>query len=108
MIGIPKILNTKQDVLYCVELAKQNEVDKAELKVKLQNLLSDEKVWVFKAEVDASYTPAASEKVMEQKEMETGSIKYVCYELIDNPNARFLQMGLTKNEILHLISELED
>lgn len=105
MRGIPKVLNTKEDVLNCHTLALSGELDRASLKQKLQNLFSDEKVWVFKAEVSDTYTPAANEKVMTETDA-AGVTKHVCFELQDNPNARFLQMGLTKTELESLINQL--
>lgn len=106
MVGIPKVLNTKEDVLNCHALALAGELDKEELKQKLQNLLSDEKVWVFKANVSDTYTPSANEKVMTETD-KTGATKHVCFEIQDNPNARFLQMGFTKDELTNLITQLE-
>lgn len=105
MVGIPEFLNTKEDVLYCHALALAGEL-KEGCKEKLQDLLSDEKVWVFKADVLDTYTPSANEQVMTETD-ETGATKYVCFELQDNPNARFLQMGFTKEELINLITQLE-
>jgi hypothetical protein len=106
MIGIPYNLNTKEDVLTCHSLALSGELDKTQLKQKLQNLLSDEKVWVFKEEVSESYVPSENEKVMVETD-EAGNTKYVCYVLQDNPYARYLQMGFTKEELTNLIAQLE-
>lgn len=106
MVGIPNVLNTKQDVLNCHTLALAGELDRKELRQKLQDLLSDEKVWVFKADVSNTYKPLANEKIMTQTDM-AGVTKHVCFELKDNPNARFLQMGLAKNELTNLITQLE-
>lgn len=106
MIGVPKHLNTKEDVLYVYTLALQGQLPKDEVKRKIENLLSDEKIWVYKAEVESDYTPSETEKVMLQQE--TDGEKHICFELQDNPNARFLQMGFTKEEILNLIKNLEE
>lgn len=106
MIGIPKVLNTKEDVLNCHALALAGELDKEGLKQKLQDLLSDEKVWVFKTDVLDTYTPLANEKVMTEPDG-TGATKHVCFEIQDNPNARFLQMGFIKEELTNLITQLE-
>lgn len=95
--GIPNLLNTKADVLNCIAMANSGEISKTELATKLQALLSDEKVWNFKAAVSASYTPAANEQVLEQ--VVEGVTEYLCFEKVANPAARFLRMGLTKAEI---------
>lgn len=105
MRGIPAYLNTKEDVLNCHALALSGELDRAGLKQKLQSLSSDEKVWVYRADVSDAYIPAENEKVMIETDM-TGAAKHVCFELRENPNARFLQMGLTKTELESLINQL--
>jgi hypothetical protein len=102
----PDALNTKQDVLNCHALALAGEIDRKELRQKLQDLLSDEKVWVFKADVSDTYKPLADEKVMTQTDM-AGVTKHVCFKFQDNPNARFLHMGFTKEELTNLITQLE-
>ncbi|MDI6865813.1 hypothetical protein [Thermodesulfovibrio yellowstonii] len=105
MRGIPKWLNTKEDVLRCIELAIDGQLDKQQLKKKLQDLMSDEKVYMFKQIVNEGYTPAEGERVCEVKK-EDGSVEYHCYELQENPNARFAQMGFTKEELQGLINQL--
>ena len=106
MKGVPKWLNSKDDVLFCVQLALEGELDKNATKKKLQDLLSDEKVYVYKSTVGESYMPAENEKVCEARK-EDGSIEYHCYELQQNPNARYVQMGLSKEEIQDLLAQLE-
>ncbi|MEJ5227174.1 hypothetical protein [Thermodesulfovibrio sp.] len=107
MKGMPKVLNTKHDVLLCHSLALEGKLSKDELRQKLLNMLSDEKVWVYKEEVSENYAPKENEKVMEQVDFETGTTKHICYELQENPNARYLQMGFSKEELLNLINQLE-
>ena len=106
MKGMPKWLNSKDDVMYCVQLAMEGEIDKGILKEKLQELMSDEKVYVFKSQVTADYTPVEGERVCEMRK-EDDSIEYHCYELQTNPNARYIQMGFSKEELQGLINELE-
>lgn len=105
MREIPNVLNTKDDVLSCHALALADEILKSDLKQKLQDLLSDDQVWFFQAEVTEAYAPGTNEKVMTEK-LNDETIKYVCFELRDNPNARFLQMGFQRTELEALISEL--
>lgn len=105
MVEIPKVLNTKEDVTTCHVLALAGGLDRKELKQKLQDMFSDEKVWVFKANVAATYAPSANEKVMKETDI-AGVTKHVCFEIRDNPNARFLQMGYTKQELTNLITKL--
>ncbi|MBI3584183.1 MAG: hypothetical protein HY096_09600 [Nitrospinae bacterium] len=105
MRGIPSVLNTRVDVETCHALALTGEIDSAELKKKLQDLFSDEKIWSFKSEVASTYIPLSNEKVI--TEIDTaGQTKYICFEFVDNPNARFLQMGFTKAELENLINQL--
>lgn len=104
MVRIPYHLNTKEDVLTCHSLALAGELDGAQLKQKLQNLLSDEKVWSFKSVVSSTYAAGANEKVM--TEQDAGQEKHVLYELKSNPNARFLVMGFQKAELQSLIDQL--
>jgi hypothetical protein len=106
MKGMPKWLNSKEDVFNCMELAIEGQLDKRELKKKLQDLLSDEKVYKFSKIVNEGYTSAANERVCEVKK-EDGSVEYHCYVLQDNPDARYVQMGFSKEEIQSLIRELE-
>jgi hypothetical protein len=106
MIGMPKWLNSKEDVLYCVRLAIEGRLDKEIVKKRLQNLLSDEKGYIYKNVVNEGYTPSENEKICEVKK-EDGTIEYHAYELQENQNARFLQMGFTKDEITSIINQLE-
>lgn len=106
MRGLPNVLNTKEDVYTCHALALVGELDKEGLKQKIQDLLSDEKVWVYKEEVLDTYTPSTNEKIMTHTD-EAGNTKYVCYVLQNNPHARYLQMGFTKEELINLITQLE-
>jgi len=106
MRGIPKWINSKQDVLNCVELALEGQLNKQEVKKKLEDLLSDDRVYMFKSVVNEEYTASKDERVCEVKK-EGGAIEYHCYELQDNPNARYKQMGLSKEELQDLIKELE-
>ena len=110
MIGVPYWLNTKEDVQRCVEYAKQGMLDKKKLAERIRALLSDAKVWEYAKDVDKSYKPAEDEKVMKVEDIaDDGSTttKYVCFKLVDNKNARFLRMGLTKEEIDTILTELE-
>jgi hypothetical protein len=106
MIGVPKWLNSKEDVLYCVQLAMEGRLDKESVKKRLQDILSDEKVYMYKNVVNEGYIPAENEKICEVKK-EDGTIEYHAYELQENQNARFLQMGFTKDEITSIINQLE-
>jgi hypothetical protein len=105
MQEIPSVLNTKDDVVVLHAQALAGIVSKSDLKQKLQDLLSDDQVWFFKEVVAEVYTPGINEKVMTQKETDD-TIKYVCFELRDNPSARFLQMGFQRTELEELIGEL--
>lgn len=107
MKGMPKWLNSKHDVLYCMELAMDGKLDKAELRKKLESLLSDEKVYMFKEKVPEGYTASEGERVCEVRK-EDGAVEYHCYTLQENPNARFAQMGFTKQEIQGLINQLQE
>lgn len=104
MVGIPKHLNTKEDVLTCHSLALAGELDGAQLKQKLKDLLSDEKVWSFKSVVSSTYTAGDNEKVI--TEQVEGQEKHLLYELKSNPNARFIVMGFQKAELQSLIDQL--
>ena len=106
MVGIPKSINSKADVLYCHSLALSGEIDRTKLKEKLQGLLSDEQTWSFKAEVPETYTPLAGEKVVTETDIVTGATKHSCYELVDNPYAQYLVMGFSKDELTNLINQL--
>lgn len=107
MRGMPKWLNSKQDVLYCMELAMDGELDKAELRKKIEALLSDEKVYMFKEKVSEGYAAQEDERVCEVRK-EDGTVEYHCYALQENPNARFAQMGFTKQQIQDLIQQLQE
>lgn len=104
MRGIPNKLNSKQDIETCVALAIAGDLDKVELKERLQNLLSDEKVYVFSKVVDQAYTATASEKVIESEN--DGVVTYDCFILTDNPASRFLKLGITKTELNAHIKKL--
>ena len=106
MVGIPYHLNTKEDVLTCHALALSGEIDSAQLKQKLQNLLSDEKVWSFKSVVSSTYVAGANEQVMTEKDAATEQERHVLYELKSNPNACFLVMGFQRAELQSLIDQL--
>jgi 3-oxoacyl-[acyl-carrier-protein] synthase III len=110
MIGIPDVLNTKQDVLNCIEYADKGMLNKSELALKIKSLKNDEKVWMFKEYVDSDYTPLENEKVMEEETIDDNgnkTTKYVCFEFVDNPNALYIKMGFTKDEIDQYITKLE-
>ena len=106
MVGVPYHLNTKEDVLTCHALALAGELDVEHLKQKLQNLLSDEKVWSFKAVVSSTYVAGANEQVMTAKDAATDQERHILYELKSNPNARFLVMGFQRAELQSLIDQL--
>lgn len=103
---MPKWLNSKQDILLCMELANDGQLEKEQLKKKLQDLLSDEKVYAFQQIVNEAYTASVDEKVCEVKK-DDGSVEYHLYKLQENPNARFAQMGFTKEELQNLLNQLE-
>ena len=106
MIGVPKIFNTKEDILTCHALALAGEIDGLELKNKLQNLFADKNVWTFKAEVTDTYIPKDGEQVTKDTDPATGTEKYTCFALASNANAGFLLMGFTETELNNLIEEL--
>ncbi|MEW6115679.1 MAG: hypothetical protein AB1553_02105 [Nitrospirota bacterium] len=104
MRGIPAHLNTRHDVEQCVELALAGELDRAELKKRIERLLSDDMVWNFKTEVDDTYQPAQNEKVITE---DVGGItKHFCFELVSNPAAVYLRMGFAKAELQAFINQL--
>lgn len=82
-------------------------LDRAELRKKIEALMSDDKVYMFKEKVSENYTASEDERVCEIRK-EDGTVEYHCYKLQDNPNARFIQMGFTKQEIQDLISQLQE
>jgi len=106
MRGIPKWLNSKQDVYSVVELALDGQFDKERVRKMLEDLKSDEKVYVFKQVVTEGYVPAGDERVCEVRK-EDNSVEYHLYSLEENPNARYRQMGMTREELEGLIKELE-
>lgn len=106
MRGAPKWLNSREDVYTVAQLAIDGQLDREEVKKKIQNLMSDEKVYVFGHIVDENYTAGQDENVCEVRK-EDCTVEYHCYRLQDNPNARYLQMGLTKDEIQTILNELE-
>lgn len=105
MVGIPKVLNTRVDVLVCHAEAMAGRLSKPDLAKKMQDLLSDAKVWMFKEDVSEDYTPGANEQVLAETKVGE-AVKYTCFALQDNPDARYLQMGLTKPELDSLIDQL--
>lgn len=107
MRGMPKWLNSKEDVLNAAELAHDGQLSKTDVIKKINDLLSDERVYNYKAEVSSDYQPGENEKVMTEKHYD-GTEKTVCYELVDNPHARYIQLGFTKDEISNLLRSLED
>ncbi|WP_028844733.1 hypothetical protein [Thermodesulfovibrio thiophilus] len=107
MRGMPKWLNSKEDVLNVVGLASDGQLSKSDVKKKINDLLSDERVYNYKAEVSSDYQPGENEKVMTEKHYD-GTEKIVCYELVENMYARYIQLGFTKDEIISLLSSLED
>lgn len=106
MRGAPKWLNSREDVYTVAQLALDGQLDREEVKKKIQSLMSDEKVYVFDRIVNQNYTAGQDENVCETKK-EDGTVEYHCYKLQDNPNARYLQMGMTKEEIQTILNELE-
>ncbi len=107
MRGMPKWLNSKEDVYLVVQLAIEGQLPKSDVRKKVSALLSDEKVWQFKKTVDAGYVAGEGEKVVESRDFE-GNVRYECYELVDNQHARYIQMGLTKEEIQNILNELKE
>lgn len=106
MVGVPKHFNTKKDVLLCHTLALKGEFDRNEVKKKLQNLLSDEKVWAYEREVTEDYTAGENEKVIVEEDIDTGQIRHSLYVLKDNPYAYYSRLGFKKEELQSLIDQL--
>lgn len=106
MIGFPKHLNTRQDYENCHLLALSGEADKVEMRAAWQRLLDTARVWAFKAAVAAAYQPLANEKVMEERQAD-GTVKYACFELVDDPSAEINKLLFTVTTVKQKISELE-
>ena len=106
MRGIPKNLNTKDDVENCLEAVLAGELDGTVLKKQLLNLLSTETVWEFKVEVTEAYIPKTDEQVLKQTDNATGMAKHVCYVLVNNPTAAYLLMGYSRDELQSIINQL--
>lgn len=105
MRGVPKLLNTKSDVELMYNMAIAGEADRETVKSRIENLLSDEYEWRYKATVDESYSPEENEKVMAQENGD--ATEYVCFELVENNNSTLKKMGLTRTDVENMITELE-
>ncbi len=105
MRGVPSRINTRKDAENCVALALSGDLDRAAVKKRLNDLLSDEMYWRFKADVSSTYVPLANEQVIQ--ETVAGTTKYHCFESVANPNATYLKMGFaSKADLQNLINQL--
>ena len=93
MIGYPKFINTRDDMVYCLE----NFPDDQRNRKFLQSLLDERFGWYPCDECEADET----HKVIEA--MEDMPISY--YELRENPTARIFQMGLTVEQVETWLAE---
>ncbi len=92
MKGYPKIIGTKQDIYNLFEIAKIDDEIKEKLAQTLDNLIATKKHYVLKAE--------AVEKPAEEQTPDD-------YELVDNPNADIVRIGMKEEEIAQIKNELE-
>ena len=109
MRGIPSFLNSKEDVYNLIDLAKTEQLDKEQVKEKIQNLLHDEYIFEYSNDVNEDYV----EQEGERKRIDIDSTKsppevlgWRLDKLVLNPNARFKLMGLSSIEINSLLDEL--
>ncbi len=107
MVGVPNTINTKQDAQVCVTMALAGELDRTQLKQKLENLFSDEMVWNFKQTVSSTSVAGNNQQIIKEKDMITGQDKYELFELDSNPNPRYIAMGFqNRAELQSLIDQL--
>ena len=92
MVGVPKELKTKQDVLNAVSYAKATGDGKTMLKNRLMEMKANTKVLVLKA-------ASKSKPPEEQTEAD--------FESVNDPACEKLRLGFTDQEINNLIGELQ-
>ena len=92
MVGFPKELRTKQDILNAVDFVKSSESDKAILISRLEGLKSNTKMMVLKK---TSESKPAEEQTPDD------------YELKPDPNCEMKRLGFTEADIDKLIGGLK-
>jgi len=106
MRGIPTVLNTRQDVLALCDAAKNGQVDREELKRKLQELLRDE-IYIFDKELQSADKADGTEPeyrvLVVQKEDKTIVEQW---KLAIDPNAPYKRLGFEKTELEDIIEQL--
>lgn len=128
MVGIPKNIKTKQDILNLVEMSKQKEVNKNELIVLLEELKKDDvfKLPIIEKEKDyfiinkternipAIYSvepyiiPETEESDIKNETLKLyGEVPKEDYIEIIVPNEYLETINITKEEIEQLIKELQ-
>ena len=104
MKGFPKKLNSKEDYENIVEDFGYCE----EVKGAYQALLDTNKHYVFDKELaseDERTGPAPDYKVMEEVNEEEGTTRIVQYKLVDNPDSKLKELGLTETEVQEVIDK---
>lgn len=96
MNGFPKILNTKQDYLNCLEGYP------SETKKELQRLLDDRFIWKNNGEIAVGQFPTedATHKIITDKDGKVSQL-----ELIEDEAAKIFRIGFTVEEVEELIGE---
>ena len=94
MIGYPKHINTKDDLLYVLSEFPNDSRNKEFL----QSLLADRFGW-YAMELVGDGITDATHKVVDATDM----MPKTQYELRENPTARIYQMGLTVEEVQGMI-----
>jgi len=93
MKGCPKVIGTKQDIYNLADLARQDDEIKDQLIGMLDNLIATRRHLVIK--------PESVEKPTEEQTPDD-------YELVDNPNADIIRLGVTEDEINQIKAQLEE
>jgi hypothetical protein len=100
--------NSAYDVRLSVQLAKQGKLDKDLVKAKLQALLNTDKHCVLDKVLTSPEEADGQEptyRVMQQDKPD-GTTEYVQFKLVENPNSLFRALGLSREDIEALLSEL--
>ena len=99
MIGYPKHINTKDDLLYVLSEFPNDSRNKEFL----QSLLADRFGW-YTTELTGEGVNDATHKVVENTELSVWFyVPKTQYELRENPTARIFQMGLAVEEVQGMI-----
>ena len=96
MRGFPKHFETKQDYLNSMELYPE------ETKKALRSLYADRYTWVVIKELKSRSEGIEDAFHIISECIEKGEIKIKQLEAQEDPNARYLRLGFTKEEITYL------